>query len=62
MKPSKFTLGNPPSEAELSKMQHVFGLGLPPTHLTYELRLGVSGEGVRAYDWSDKHRRCLSTA
>jgi hypothetical protein len=30
-----------------------------PTDLTYECRMAVEGEGLRAYDWSDKPHRLV---
>jgi hypothetical protein len=41
------------------ELQRLAGIPHLPTDLTYELRLAVSGEGPRAYDWSDKPHRLL---
>jgi hypothetical protein len=41
------------------ELQRLAGIPHLPTDLTYELRLAVSGEGPRAYDWTDKPHRLL---
>jgi len=41
------------------ELQMLAGIPHLPTDLTYELRLAVSGEGPRAYDWTDKPHRLL---
>lgn len=41
------------------ELQRLAGIPHLPTDLTYELRLAVSGDGPRAYDWSDKPHRLL---
>ena len=46
----------------LLQLQVDCGIPHTPTALTYELRLAVSGEGPRAYDWSDKPHRLLYDA
>lgn len=51
-----------PSAAELAALQRDAGLSLPPTAMTYQLRMGVSGEGPRAHDWSDKPHRLVYDA
>jgi hypothetical protein len=38
------------------------GLGNTPTEFTYWLRMGVSGYGSRAMDWSDKPHRLVYDA
>ncbi len=44
------------------ELQRLAGIPHLPTDLTYELRLAVSGEGPRAYDWADKPHRLLWNA
>ena len=51
-----------PDNNALLQLQVDCGIPHPPTPLTYELRLAVSGEGPRAYDWSDKPHRLLYDA
>jgi hypothetical protein len=41
------------------KMQKDAGLPHPPTDLTLQYRLAVSGEGERASDWQDKPHRLV---
>lgn len=50
------------SQEQLAKLQKDCGIPSLPTQLTYWLRLGVSGIGPRAYDWSDKPHRLLYDA
>ena len=50
------------SQEQLTKLQKDCGTPNLPTQLTYWLRLGVSGTGPRAYDWSDKPHRLLYDA
>jgi hypothetical protein len=49
------------SKSNMTKQELQMLAGIPhlPTDLTYELRLAVSGEGPRAYDWTDKPHRLL---
>jgi hypothetical protein len=49
------------SKSNMTKqeLQRLAGIPHLPTDLTYELRLAVSGEGPRAYDWADKPHRLL---
>ena len=51
-----------PDNNALLQLQVDCGIPHLPTPLTYELRLAVSGEGPRAYDWSDKPHRLLYDA
>ena len=51
-----------PDNKALLQLQVDAGIPHTPTPLTYELRLAVSGEGPRAYDWSDKPHRLLYDA
>ena len=51
-----------PDNNALLQLQVDAGIPHTPTPLTYELRLAVSGEGPRAYDWSDKPHRLLYDA
>lgn len=41
------------------KLQADAGIPHLPTELTYECRMAVSGEGPRAFDWSDKPHRLV---
>ena len=41
------------------ELQKNAGIPNMPTDLTYECRMAVSGEGPRAYDWSDKPHRLV---
>lgn len=43
----------------LRKLQADAGTTHLPTELTYECRMAVSGEGPRAFDWSDKPHRLV---
>ena len=45
--------------AELEALKKDAGIPHLPTQLTYEARLAISGEGPRAYDWSDKPHRIV---
>jgi len=47
---------------EREKLKADAGLAHVPTDLTYELRMGVAGEGARAYDWKDKPHRLVYDA
>lgn len=47
------------NKMDKQELQRLAGIPHLPTDLTYELRLAVSGEGPRAYDWSDKPHRLL---
>ena len=47
---------------ERQRLQKMCGIPHIPTDLTHELRLGVSGNGPRAYDWEDKPHRLLYDA
>ena len=44
---------------KLHKLQADAGIPHLPTELTYECRMAVSGEGPRAFDWSDKPHRLV---
>jgi hypothetical protein len=44
------------------ELQRKAGIPHLPTDLTYELRLAVSGNGPRAFEWSDKPHRLLFDA
>ena len=46
----------------LVELQKAAGLKNTPTPLTHDLRIAVSGEGPRAYDWQDKPHRLLYDA
>ena len=46
----------------LAELQRAAGLKDLPTPLTHDLRIAVSGEGPRAYDWQDKPHRLLYDA
>ena len=52
----------PVSEEELFALKSDADLPWMPTPFTWELRKGVSGEGPRAYDWSDKPHRLVFDA
>ena len=45
--------------AELEALKKDAGIPHLPTQLTFEARLAISGEGPRAYDWSDKPHRVV---
>ena len=45
--------------AELEALRKAAGIPHLPTQLTFEARLAISGEGPRAYDWSDKPHRIV---
>ena len=45
--------------AELEALREAAGIPHLPTQLTFEARLAISGEGPRAYDWSDKPHRIV---
>lgn len=47
------------NKMDKQELQRLAGIPHLPTDLTYELRLAVSGDGPRAYDWSDKPHRLL---
>jgi hypothetical protein len=47
---------------ELVALQKDAGIPHLPTSTTYHLRMGVNGEGPRAYDWSDKPHRLVYDA
>lgn len=47
------------TDEEKSKLQADAGIPHLPTDLTYECRMATSGEGPRAYDWSDKPHRLV---
>lgn len=47
------------TQVDKQEVQRLAGIPHLPTDLTYELRLAVSGEGPRAYDWADKPHRLL---
>jgi hypothetical protein len=47
------------TNAELEALQEAAGIPNLPTQLTFEARLAISGEGPRAYDWSDKPHRIV---
>ncbi len=47
------------TQVDKQELQRLAGIPHLPTDLTYELRLAVSGEGPRAYDWTDKPHRLL---
>lgn len=51
-----------PTQEELEKLKRFAGIPHMPTQITYALRKAVSGEGPRAYDWSDKPHRLLYDA
>mgnify|MGYP003426348881 CR=1 FL=1 len=50
------------TDDELIALQAAAGLAFKPTPLTFDLRRAVSGQGPRAYDWSDKPHRLLYDA
>ena len=47
------------TNAELEALKKAAGIPHLPTQLTFEARLAISGEGPRAYDWSDKPHRIV---
>ena len=47
------------TNAELEALKKAAGIPDLPTQLTFEVRLAISGEGPRAYDWSDKPHRIV---
>ena len=47
------------TNAELEALRKAAGIPYLPTQLTFEARLAISGEGPRAYDWSDKSHRIV---
>jgi hypothetical protein len=47
------------SLADLELMQKQSGIPHLPTQFTYVMRQAMSGEGPRAYDWSDKPHRLV---
>ena len=47
------------TNAELEALRKATGIPHLPTQLTFEARLAISGEGPRAYDWSDKPHRIV---
>lgn len=47
------------TDAELEALRKAAGIPHLPTQLTFEARLAISGEGPRAYDWSDKPHRIV---
>ena len=47
------------TNAELEALKKDAGIPHLPTQLTFEARLAISGEGPRAYDWSDKPHRIV---
>ena len=47
---------------ELAELQRAAGLKTMPTPFTHDLRIAVSGEGPRAYEWQDKPHRLLYDA
>jgi hypothetical protein len=50
------------SNEKLLKLQRDANLTNTPTKLTFELRIAISGDGPRAYDWQDKPHRLLYDA
>lgn len=52
----------PVSQEELEKLKNDCDIPDMPTQMTYHLRLGLSGEGDYAYDWSDKPHRLVYDA
>lgn len=47
------------SGKELVRLKTDAGIPHLPTQLTAEMRMAISGEGPRAYDWSDKPHRLV---
>ena len=47
------------TNAELEALKKAAGIPHLPTQLTFEARLAIGGEGLRAYDWSDKPHRVV---
>lgn len=47
------------SLADKRRLQHDAGIPHLPTDMTFEARKAVSGEGPRAYEWSDKKHRLV---
>jgi hypothetical protein len=47
---------------QLEKLKKDAGIANIPTQTTYHLRMGASGQGPRAYDWTDKPHRLLYDA
>ena len=60
--PDLAALSDAVTQEELEKLKRSTGIPHMPTQFTYELRKAVSGEGPRAYDWSDKPHRLLYDA
>jgi hypothetical protein len=53
------TEGAEPSAADLAWLKRAANLRHMPTSLTYVYRVAISGDGPRAYDWSDKPHRLV---
>lgn len=47
------------NDAEKRALQADAGIAHLPTDMTYEARMAVSGQGPRAYEWSDKKHRLV---